>query len=65
MNAQTTPKQNEQELQKTIAEKRETLRVARFQLANGKLKNVRSLRALRREIARLETARSTYRHAAA
>lgn len=65
MNTHAVQKQSSQELQRAISEKREELRAARFQLANGKLKNMRLLRALRREIARLETANSARRHAAA
>lgn len=65
MDTHTAQKHSDQELQRALAEKRETLRLARFQLANGKLKNMRLLRTLRREIARLETIRSARRHAAA
>lgn len=43
------------ELQKLIAEARERLRVLRFDLAAGKVKNVKDLRMLRKDIARLST----------
>lgn len=64
MDAKNTQKQNDKELWQALIEKREALRAARFQLANGKLKNMRLLRVLRREIARLETIRSARRHVA-
>ena len=45
----------ESELKKTIEENREKLRDLRFNLASGKVKNVREIRKLRKEIARIIT----------
>lgn len=43
------------ELKKIIGDKRERLRLLRFNLASGKLKNVREVREVRRDIARILT----------
>lgn len=42
-------------LQKTLQEKRENLRIFRFDLAAGKVKDVRAVRETRRNIARIKT----------
>ncbi|HUO50684.1 MAG TPA: 50S ribosomal protein L29 [Candidatus Paceibacterota bacterium] len=47
--------QDTQELQRTIAEKREALRAFRFGAAGSRSRNVREGRELRKEIARLLT----------
>ena len=44
-----------QELQRNLSEKRERLRQLRFDLASGKVKNVREIREIRRDIARIMT----------
>jgi ribosomal protein L29 len=44
------------DLQKMLAEKRESLRVFRFGAAGAKSKNVREGRAIRKDIARMLTA---------
>jgi len=44
-----------QELQRNLSEKRERLRQLRFDLASGKVKNVREIREIRRDIARIIT----------
>lgn len=44
------------ELRKLLKEKREQLRVLRFDLAAGKVKNVSEIRAVRKDIARILTA---------
>jgi len=44
-----------QELQRNLSEKREKLRQLRFDLASGKVKNVREIREIRRDIARIIT----------
>ena len=44
-----------QELQRNLSEKRERLRQLRFDLASGKIKNVREIREIRRDIARIIT----------
>jgi len=43
------------ELESMLLEKRERLRTLRFDLASGKVKNVREIRELRKEIARILT----------
>ncbi len=43
------------ELAKTLAENREFLRSLRFDLAAGKIKNVRQLRLVKKDIARIST----------
>lgn len=43
------------ELQKTLAQKREKLRQLRFNLISGKVKNVREIRGIRKEVARIIT----------
>lgn len=46
------------ELEKAIADKREALRALRFNVAGSKNKNVKAARSLRKEIARVLTARN-------
>jgi len=48
-------KQSPSKLQKLLIEKREQLRKLRFDLAAGKLKNVREVRSLKKDIARILT----------
>lgn len=48
-------KKSKSELKKLLGNKQERLRVLRFNLAAGKLKNVRELRGVRRDIARILT----------
>jgi large subunit ribosomal protein L29 len=48
-------KMNKGELQRVLQEKREKLRQLRFDLAAGKVKNVREIRETRKDIARLLT----------
>lgn len=43
------------ELQKFLAESREKLRQLRFDLESGKVKNVREIRKIKKEIARILT----------
>lgn len=43
------------ELQTTLQENREHLRAMRFDLAAGKMKNVREIRVVKRDIARILT----------
>lgn len=43
------------ELQNLLLEKRERLRALRFDLASGKVKNVRELRKIKKDIARILT----------
>ena len=49
-------KTSPEETAKTVQEKREALRVFRFQVTGGRVKNVKEGRELRRDIARLLTA---------
>mgnify|MGYP001125022654 CR=1 FL=1 len=44
-----------EELQKLVTEKKEKLRQLRFDLVSGKVKNVREIRNLKKEIARILT----------
>ncbi len=44
-----------EELQRMLSHKREDLRQLRFDLTGGKVKNVREIREVRRDIARLST----------
>jgi large subunit ribosomal protein L29 len=43
------------ELQKLLQEKRERLRQLRFDLSSGKVKNVREIREIKKDIARILT----------
>jgi len=43
------------ELQKLLKEGRERLRILKFDLAAGKVKNVRELRSLKKNLARIQT----------
>ncbi|MFC1662775.1 50S ribosomal protein L29 [Patescibacteria group bacterium] len=45
----------ETELQRLLAQKREDLREARFKVSNDQLKDVRTVRELRQEIAQILT----------
>lgn len=46
---------SEEELEKLLKEKREALQDAKFQLASGRVKNVKKARNLRKTIARILT----------
>ena len=46
---------SEVELEEILGKKREKLRQFRFDLASGKVKNVREIRILRKDIARILT----------
>ena len=46
---------NESELRKILKESRERLGVLRFDLASGKIKNVREIRKIKKDIARILT----------
>jgi len=46
---------NKEELQKILIEDRERLRNLRFDLPAGKVKNIREVRKIRKEIARILT----------
>ncbi|MDD5433576.1 MAG: 50S ribosomal protein L29, partial [Candidatus Pacebacteria bacterium] len=48
-------KQNKDSLQRILKEKQEDLRVFRFDLSAGKVKDVRAIRAAKKEIARINT----------
>lgn len=43
------------ELQKLVREKREKLRQLRFDLASGKVKNVREIRQIKKDVAKILT----------
>lgn len=46
---------SQKELQQTLMEKREKLRSLRFDLAGGKVKNIRQIREIKKDIARILT----------
>lgn len=46
---------SKEELQKTLEDDREKLRQLRFDLSAGKVKNVREIRSVKKEIARILT----------
>jgi large subunit ribosomal protein L29 len=46
---------SKEELQRFLQEKREKLRILRFDLASGKVKNVREIREIKKDIARILT----------
>ena len=48
-------KKSQSELKKILAEKREKLRQLRFDLSSGKVKNVREIRMVKKDIARILT----------
>ncbi len=48
-------KLSENDLQKSLREKQENLRIFRFDLAAGKVKDIRAIRTTRRNIARIKT----------
>ncbi|HNW96762.1 MAG TPA: 50S ribosomal protein L29 [Candidatus Paceibacterota bacterium] len=55
MDLKDLKKQTESELQSLLAQKQERLRVLRFDLSFGKVKNVREIRATRKIIAQIQT----------
>ena len=55
MKANELRQKSEKELKELLEEDREKLRQLRFDLASGKVKNVREIRAKRRDIARILT----------
>ena len=48
-------KKSEKDLEKTLWKKRAKLRVLRFGLASGKVKNVKEVRGVKKDIARILT----------
>ena len=48
-------KRSKEELQRMVKESRERLRILRFDLASGKVKNVREVRKVKKDIARILT----------
>ncbi len=46
---------SKEELQKILTDKRDKLRQLRFDLASGKVKNVREIRKIKKEIAQILT----------
>ncbi len=55
MKARDFQKMNEKELQDLLRERREELMKKRFDLSAGRLKNVREIRAIKKDIARILT----------
>jgi len=54
---------SEIDLQKDLIEIRERLRVLKFDLSAGKVKNVREIRSIKKDIARILTVLTTKKHA--
>ena len=55
MKIQEINQKNEKELDLLLKEKRERLRSLRFDLVGGKVKNVREVRSIRKDIAKIMT----------
>ena len=55
MKIQELREKSKMELQKLLVDNREKLRQLKFDLASGKVKNVRAIRELKKEIARALT----------
>ncbi len=55
MKANELRQKSEEELKEILEQDREKLRQLRFDLASGKVKNVREIRSKRRDIARILT----------
>lgn len=55
MKAKGLRQKSETELKKILRQKRERLRISRFNLASGKIKNVREIREIKKYIARILT----------
>jgi len=55
MEAKELTQIKKEELQKLLQEKREALRQLKFDLASGKVKNVREIRVFKKDIARILT----------
>lgn len=55
-------RKSEQELQKNLLESKEKLRQLRFDLAAGKVKNIREIRAIKKDIARILTFLNIKKH---
>ena len=55
MSSQELKEKTRKELNQILADKRENLRKLRFNLASGKVKDVREIRKVRKDIARILT----------
>ena len=55
MKIQEIRRKSKKELQRNLKELRERLRQLRFDLAAGKVKNIREIRAIKKDIARILT----------
>jgi len=55
MKTEELKQKNKEELQKMVLGLREKLRQFRFDLASGKVKNVKSIRASKKDVARILT----------
>ncbi len=56
-------RKSDKELQRTLKELRERLRQLRFDLAAGKVKNIREIRAIKKDIARILTTLNSKKNA--
>ena len=55
MKTRDLQQKSKSELQKTLSDNREKLRQLRFDLSAGKIKNVREIRKIKKDIARILT----------
>ena len=55
MKTRELQQKSKSELQKTLSDNREKLRQLRFDLSAGKIKNVREIRKIKKDIARILT----------
>ncbi|MBI2041757.1 MAG: 50S ribosomal protein L29 [Candidatus Nealsonbacteria bacterium] len=55
MKAQELKQKSPEELKKLLQDNREGLRQLKFDLASGKVKNIREIRQIRRDVARILT----------
>ena len=55
MNVKEIKEKTDKDLHSILSERREELRTLRFDLASGKVKNVRNVRVIKKDIARLLT----------
>jgi len=56
-------RKSEEELNKTLKESREKLRQLRFDLSAGKVKNIREIRVVKKDIAKILTVLNPKKHA--
>ena len=55
MKSQELRQKSQDELEKLLQDSRERLRQLKFDLASGKVKNIREIREIKKDIARIQT----------